>query len=158
MRKILWKSFIQWLSELNLCSYKYRVDCFDSNSLRLSVLYRTANDRETANDPRPQLIPKVDRKWSREDLRNGMDWLQKRTDYKKEAFFSRLLKKKGKSTLHFRSIYTRRKKKWNKSEKDMVLTVCFFLRQLLQFSFKNVSSSPKNLRQAGRYTEKTLLF
>ena len=32
----------------------------------------------------------------------------------------------------------------------MVLTVCFFLRQLLQFSFKNVSLL-KNLRQAGRY-------
>ena len=83
------------------------------------------------------------------------------TDYKegliikKEAFFSRLLKKKGKSTLHLRSNYTRRKK-WNKSKKDMVLTVCF-LRQLLQFSFKNVSSL-KNLRQARCYAEKTLLF
>ena len=68
-----------------------------------------------ANDPRPQVIPKVDRKWSRENLRNGMewilwDWLQKRTDYKKETFFSRLLKKKRRRTLHLRSIYTRRKK------------------------------------------------
>ena len=44
----------------------------------------------TANDPRPQVIPKVDRKWSHENLRNKMDfmglitkkdWLQKRTDY-----------------------------------------------------------------------------
>ena len=29
----------------------------------------------TANDPRPQVIPKVDRKWSRENLRNGMDFM-----------------------------------------------------------------------------------
>ena len=37
----------------------------------------------------PQVIPKMDRKWSREKLRNGLDlrdWLQKRTDYKKETF------------------------------------------------------------------------
>ena len=27
------------------------------------------------NDPRPQVIPKVDRKWSRENLRNGMDFM-----------------------------------------------------------------------------------
>ena len=33
MRKVLYKSFIQWLWELNLCCYKYRVDCF--GSLRL---------------------------------------------------------------------------------------------------------------------------
>ena len=33
----------------------------------------------------------------------------------------------------------------------------FFLCQLLQFSFKNVSLL-KNLRQAGRYAEKTPLF
>ena len=39
----------------------------------------------------------------------------------------------------------------------MVLTVYFFLCQLLQFSFKNVSSL-KYLRQAGHYAEKTLLF
>ena len=33
MRKVLWilcKSFVQWFRELYLCSYKYRVDCFDS--------------------------------------------------------------------------------------------------------------------------------
>ena len=30
IRKVLCKSFIQWFWELNLCSYKYRVDCFDS--------------------------------------------------------------------------------------------------------------------------------
>ena len=33
IRKVLCKSFIQWLWELNLCCYKYRVDCF--GSLRL---------------------------------------------------------------------------------------------------------------------------
>ena len=37
----------------------------------------TANDPETANDPQngPQMIPNVDRKWSRENLRNGMDFM-----------------------------------------------------------------------------------
>ena len=31
----------------------------------------------TANDPQngPQMIPNVDRKWSRENLRNGMDFM-----------------------------------------------------------------------------------
>ena len=44
------------------------------------VLYSTANDPETANDPhwtandpRPQVIPKVDRKWSRKKNRNSLD-------------------------------------------------------------------------------------
>ena len=87
------------------------------------VLYSTANDPQNG----PQMI--LDRKWSLKATANdpvktwGMewilwDWLQKRTDYKKETFFSRLLKKKGRRTLHLRSIYTRRKKKWNKSEKE----------------------------------------
>ena len=94
----------------------------------------TANDPETANDPQngPQMI--LDRKWSPKSTANdpvktwGMewilwDWLQKRTDYKRESFFSRLkrllrrLKKKERRTLHLRSIYTRWKKKLNKSEK-----------------------------------------
>ena len=47
------------------------------------VLYRTANDPGTANDPqkwtpndpRPQVTPKVDSKWSREKLRNVMDFM-----------------------------------------------------------------------------------
>ena len=38
----------------------------------------------TANDPQPQVIPKVDRKWSRENLRNGMDFMGPIT--KKEPF------------------------------------------------------------------------
>ena len=76
-----------------------------------TVQYRkwspTENDPETANDPQngPQMI--LDRKWSPKLTANdpvktwGMewilwDWLQKRTDYKKGTFFSRLLKKKGK--------------------------------------------------------------
>ena len=37
IRKVLWKSFIQCFWELNLCSYKYRVDCFDA--LRLSIFF-----------------------------------------------------------------------------------------------------------------------
>ena len=37
IRKVLCKSFIQWFWELNLCSYKYRVACFDS--LHLSVFF-----------------------------------------------------------------------------------------------------------------------
>ena len=46
-----------------------------------SALYSTANDPETAKDPqnrpandsRPQVIPKVDRKWSRKKNRNDVD-------------------------------------------------------------------------------------
>ena len=37
VRKVLCKPVIQWFWELNLCSYKYRVDCFDS--LCLSVFF-----------------------------------------------------------------------------------------------------------------------
>ena len=84
-------------------------------TVQLSVQCRKwSRDRKwspkwTANDhPRPQVIPKVDRKGSREMEWISWDWLQKRTDYKKETFFSRLLKKKGRRTLHLRSIYTRR--------------------------------------------------
>ena len=36
---------------------------------------RKRSPKWTANDPRPQVIPKVDRKWSRENLRNGMDFV-----------------------------------------------------------------------------------
>ena len=32
------------------------------NAMR--ILYSAANDPETANDPRPEMIPKLDRKWS----------------------------------------------------------------------------------------------
>ena len=35
------------------------------NSLTNLVLYESANDPRTANDPGPQMIPKLDRKWSR---------------------------------------------------------------------------------------------
>ena len=31
----------------------------------LLELYESANDPRTANDPGPQMIPKLDRKWSR---------------------------------------------------------------------------------------------
>ena len=43
----------------------------------------------TANDPRPQVIPKVDRKWSREKLR---EWIGSYgTDYKKGLIIKRNL-------------------------------------------------------------------
>ena len=76
--------------------------------------YSTANDRQPQMIPRPQIIPKMDRKWSRENLRNGMDFMgliaKKGLIIKQGTFFSCLLKKKGRRTLHLRSIYTRRKK------------------------------------------------
>ena len=70
--------------------------------------------------PRPQMI--LNRKWSLKSTANdpvktwGMewilwDWLQKRTDYKKETFFSRLLKKKGKEDATSQvSLYKAKKK------------------------------------------------
>ena len=78
--------------------------------MQSTVQYRkwspTANDPETANDPQngPQMI--LYRKWSLKSTANdpvktwGMewilwDWLQKRTDYKKETFFCQF-KEKGK--------------------------------------------------------------
>jgi len=30
----------------------------------MNILYGSANDPRTANDPGPQMIPKLDRKWS----------------------------------------------------------------------------------------------
>ena len=78
--------------------------------------------------PRPQMIPKMDRKWS-STASDPQSWPQMipwklaewngfyGTDYKKGliikkgTFFSHLLKKKGRRMLHLRSIYTRRKKK-----------------------------------------------
>ena len=38
IRKVLCKSFIQWFWELNLCCYKYRVDCFGSFSFAPVIL------------------------------------------------------------------------------------------------------------------------
>ena len=66
------------------------------NSLEGTVKYRKWSrdpkwsPKWTANDPRLQVIPKVDRKWSREKLREwtgsyGTDY-KERTDYKKEPF------------------------------------------------------------------------
>ena len=100
----------------------------------------------TANDPRPQVIPKVDRKWSRENLRNGMDlwdWLQKRTDYKKRNLFLLPFKEKGKEDATSQVNSYKAKKKMESIWKGMVLTVYFFLCRLLQFSSKNVSSFEK---------------
>ena len=88
----------------------------------------------TANDPRPQVIPKVDRKWCREKLRNGMDCMgliTKRTDYKiKRNLFLSPSKEKGKEDATSRvNLYKAKKKKWNKFEKDMILTIYFILCQ-----------------------------
>ena len=48
---------------------------------------------------------------------------------------------KGKEDARSQANLYKTKKKWNKSEKDMVSTVLgLFLCQLLQISFKNVSS------------------
>ena len=116
----------------------------------------TANDPETANDPQngPQMI--LDRKWSLKSTANdpvktwGMewilwDWLQKRTDYKKETFFSRLLKKKGRRTLHLRSIYTRWKKKNGINLKRIWYSpyTSFFVR--IQFYVINSKTFVRNL-------------
>ena len=100
----------------------------------------------TANDPQPQVISTVDRKWSRENLRNGMDFMgliTKRTDYKKRNLFLAPSKEKGKEDATSQVNLYKAKKKWNKSEEDMVSTVYFFLCRLPQFSFKNVSSFEK---------------
>ena len=95
----------------------------------------------------------LDRKWSLKSTANDpvktwgiewilWDWLQKRTDYKKESFFSRLLKKKGRRTLYLRSIYTRWKKKLNKSEKCGINRILLPL-SIASIFLKNVSSFAK---------------
>ena len=129
---IVWNMYLCFPARFLTLLLCYGPNClFTNNHLYIFVLicstvqYRkwspTVNDPETANDPQngPQII--LGRKWSLKSTTNdpvktwGMEWilwewLQKRTDYKKETFFSRLLKKKGGRTLHLRSIYTRRKK------------------------------------------------
>ena len=42
----------------------------------LLVLYSAANDPQTGNDPQigPQMIPDVNRKWSRRKITDGMDF------------------------------------------------------------------------------------
>ena len=89
-------------------------------------MYSTANDPQPQMIPRPQMIPKMDRKWS-STASDPQSWPQMiprkleewngfyGTDYKKgpiikkETFFSRLLKKKGKRMLHLRSIFVAEK-------------------------------------------------
>ena len=66
-------------------------------------------------------------------IRNGMDFLG--LSAKKDGL------EKGKEDARSQANLYKTKKKWNKSEKDMVSTVLgLFLCQLLQISFKNVSS------------------
>ena len=68
-------------------------------------LYSTANDTQPQMIPRPQMIPKMDCKWSstaNDPVKTwGMEWilwdkLQKRTDYKKRNLFLAPSKEKGK--------------------------------------------------------------
>ena len=71
----------------------------------------TVNDPQTAIDPRPQVIPIVDRKWSREENQNGQDssyWiilprlLSQQKGFNKLNTFNKLmprLKKKKKETV-----------------------------------------------------------
>ena len=91
----------------------------------------------TPSDPqsRPQMIP-----WKLEEW-NGFYG----TDYKKGLIIIRNLflspsKEKGKEDVKSLVNLYRAKKKWNKSEKDMVSIVYVLLCQFLQFSFENVSS------------------
>ena len=95
-----------------------------ANLMSRSVLYRTANDPQPQMIPRPEMVPKMDRKWSPKLTANDpvktwrmewilWDWLQKRADYKEGTFFSRLLEKKEMRTLKLRSIYTRGKNRIN---------------------------------------------
>ena len=78
-------------------------------------------DRVTDPQSRPQMI------------RNGMDFLG--LSAKKDG-----LEKGKEDARSLPNLYKAKKKIRNKSEKDMVSTVLgFFLCQLLQISFKNVS-------------------
>ena len=60
---------LQWLYGMSVAPCAVISNFFVANS----ALYSTANDPETANDPRPQVIPKVDRKWFRKKNRNELD-------------------------------------------------------------------------------------
>ena len=75
---------------------------------------------------------------------------------KKEPF-SLVSKEKGKEDATSQVNSYKAKKKWNKSEKDMVSTVYFFLCQLLQISFKNVPSL-KNLKRSRTLRRKNCYF
>ena len=94
----------------------------------------------TANDPRPQVISKVDRKWSRENLRNGMDFMG--LIIKKNPFSLAFERKREGGRYISGQFIQGEKKNWI-NLKSMVLTVYFFLCRLLQFFLKNVSSFEK---------------
>ena len=89
-------NYFSYLSKNWLSSSLFMFHCHVTGTFKW-VLYSTANDPETANDPQngPQMI--LDRKWSLKSAASdpvktwGMewilwDWLQKRTDYKKKPF------------------------------------------------------------------------
>ena len=63
--------FIIWVNLVPLESHFY--DLKSCYYFWTWVLHSTANDPETANDPRPQVIPKVNSKWSRKKNRNDLD-------------------------------------------------------------------------------------
>ena len=95
---------------------------------------------------RPQIIPKIDRKWSStvsdpQSRPQMIPWKIEEwngfhgTEYKKGL----IRKREGGRQISAQFIQVEKKKR-NKSEKDIVSTVYFFLCQLLQISFKNVSS------------------
>ena len=43
---------------------EYILGIIDSRMATKPILYSTANDRQPQMIPRPQMIPKIDRKWS----------------------------------------------------------------------------------------------
>ena len=96
------------------------------------ILDRKLSLKSTANDPV--------KTWGMEWIL--WDWLQKRTDYKKGSFFSRLLKKKGKEDATSQVNLYKVKKKLNKSEKYGINRILLPL-SIASIFLKNVSSFAK---------------
>ena len=113
------------------------------------VLYSTASDPQPQMIPRPQMIPKmdrkwsstasdpkVDRKWSREKLR---EWIGSYgTDYKKVLIIKRNLfllpsREKGVEDARSQVKLYKAKKKWHKSENDMVSRMFHRCKKILNF-------------------------
>ena len=59
-----------------ISSYKLSVNCTAPQMIpdRKWPRDRNWSPNWTANDPEPQMIPDEDRKWSRQKMRNGMEW------------------------------------------------------------------------------------
>ena len=159
-----------WGGALGDADYMTVVVC-NSPRVLSDVQYRkwspTANDPVTANDPQigPQMI--LDRKWSPKLTANdpvktwGMewilwDWLQKRTDYKKRNLFLAPSKEKGKEDASSQvNLYKAKKSRinlkriWYQPYTFSIVNCFNFLSRMFRLL--------KNLKQAGRYVEKTLL-